>query len=244
MYEYKVHAIKLLALDLIKKTKLQISLIMDIRKFLKKRRLDDSDKDNLSAPSQVNNSVGQVDVLLGSGDTDPIETQCTSGVTEVQETLTEEVTLPASINPLDIGHYVNCKDKLSDEKLYDILQNTFVPPKNYVFPKQGSRVFLHSWIEQYNPWLAYSTLKNRAFCKLCVLFPQPVNRGMKGAFVVTPFTKYKQFHENAKNHANSAWHKGAVECANSFISTVRNPELRVSNQIDKAVNETIAKNRV
>ena len=64
-----------------------------------------------------------------------------------------------------------------------------------------------------------------------------------GSYKKTPFDKFKKFDDAAKSHKTSSWHKGAVEQAQNFLSTVKNPELRIINQMDTAMNEVIEKNR-
>uniref|UniRef100_A0A0B7BLW7 TTF-type domain-containing protein n=1 Tax=Arion vulgaris TaxID=1028688 RepID=A0A0B7BLW7_9EUPU len=75
----------------------------------------------------------------------------------------------------------------------------------------GKRCFRESWLTQYTPWLSYSPRLKGAFCIFCVLFPQPVQRGIQGAFITTPCTKYKDFNECARNHTSSAWHRGSQQ---------------------------------
>ncbi|XP_077299423.1 uncharacterized protein LOC143920413 [Arctopsyche grandis] len=73
-----------------------------------------------------------------------------------------------------------------------------------------------------------------AFCIFCVLFPQPVQRGIQGAFITTPCTKYKYFNECARNHTSSAWHRGSQQDAEHFASTIRDPNKDIICQIDNS----------
>ena len=75
------------------------------------------------------------------------------------------------------------------------------------------------------------------------MFPQPVSRGVQGAFIVRPFTKYKDFHEAARGHIASGWHKHAVESASNFLAVRSNPECSVICQLDTKVKQTIEENR-
>ncbi|XP_077287771.1 zinc finger MYM-type protein 1-like [Arctopsyche grandis] len=103
----------------------------------------------------------------------------------------------------------------------------------------GKRCFRESWLTQYTP---YSPMLKGAFCIFCVLFPQPVQRGIQGAFITTPCTKYKDFNECARNHTSSAWHRGCQQDAEHFASTIRDPNKDIICQIDNSVKRTIEEN--
>lgn len=198
---------------------------MDIRRFFKKRKSDDNPDIPLNPPGT--SEMHASDAMLAEP-------------TESAETV------PTPTHHLDIGSYVkNSNTSLIKERRYDLLINTYIPPPDYNFrvDSKGSRCFRHMWINQYSPWLAYSSHLKGALCKYCVLFPQPVHRGLMGAFIVTPFVKYKDFHECARNHAISTWHKGALQDANNFLTTVQKPELTVLGQMDRSVNMAVTQNR-
>ena len=82
-----------------------------------------------------------------------------------------------------------------------------------------------------------------ALCRYCVLFPQPVTRGLQGAFIVKPFTNYKDFHESAKSHANCEWHKASYEAATNFMNTVTGKALPVDQQLNYHEAAVIEANR-
>ena len=117
----------------------------------------------------------------------------------------------------------------------ELLKRVWVPPKTYDLTEGGtfsSRKFKHDWLQTYSPWLTYSQKEKGAFCLYCVLFPPPTAtvQGVLGAFIVRPFTKYKNMHEDCRSHAKSKWHKHAVEDAAVFmrntpvdVQTVRPP---------------------
>ena len=77
----------------------------------------------------------------------------------------------------------------------------------------------------------------------CVLFPQPVRRGVQGAFIVRPCIKYKQFHDEAKDHLRTQWHKSAAEDANNFVRFCNKPEENISSQINSVYRKTTESNR-
>ena len=77
---------------------------------------------------------------------------------------------------------------------------------------------------------------------LCALSSTRAQRYM-GSFILTPFVKYKDFNENARKHMISTWHKGAAHDANTFLTIAQRPELNIVSQTDRAVNETVIRNR-
>lgn len=212
---------------------------MDIRRFFKKRKSDDSDN-NQDTPGTSETHVepaeqrrgGHHEQLLTATNQMPPQTPLAKVAND----------LP---HHLDIGSYVKTTEHLTNNRRYDLLMNTYVPPTDYSYQNdsQGSRCFRHTWINQYSPWLAYSSHLKGALCKYCVLFPQPVHRGLMGAFIVTPFVKYKDFNECARKHMLSSWHKGALQDANNFLTTVQRPELTIVSQMDRAVNKAVTQNR-
>lgn len=61
-------------------------------------------------------------------------------------------------------------------------------------------------------------------------------KGRQGAFIVTPFTKYKKFHESAKEHEKCEWHKDATERRDNFLRLL-NKATDVALQLDTAAKE-------
>ena len=98
-------------------------------------------------------------------------------------------------NGNDIGLYLNRNklSKLSQTDKLNILTKPLKPHKNYNFKAdvaEKQRPFVYYWMEKYSPWLAYSEYEKGALCLYSVMFPQPVRRGIQGAFIVRPFSKY------------------------------------------------------
>lgn len=82
-------------------------------------------------------------------------------------------------------------------------------------------------------------------CCLYILYfiPQPVNRGVQGAFITCAFTKYKDFNESARNHIASVWHAGSQADAENYMKVIRNPNKQVICQIDSSIKRVIEQNR-
>nr|CAI5831939.1 unnamed protein product [Callosobruchus analis]CAI5851392.1 unnamed protein product [Callosobruchus analis] len=125
----------------------------------------------------------------------------------------------------DLGRYVGLATQLSTEKKRELLQNPWIPPRNYDFESDAShlkRKFNHAWLDQYSPWLVYSKRLKGALCKYCVLFPPPIStvRGILGSFMVRPYLKFKNMHEDCRKHATTNLHQTATNAAKNFLENV------------------------
>ena len=100
----------------------------------------------------------------------------------------------------DIGNFVNA-EQLSKDTIKYLLQNIWIPDKNYKFPsyyeRNGNRRrFQHNWLALYE-WVCYSAVsgKEGAFCLYCVLMGKVAGgRGAQtlGKLVREPLTNYKK----------------------------------------------------
>lgn len=144
-------------------------------------------------------------------------------------------------NSLDIGAYVT--KNASREVKCQVLEVDFSLTATARDTKYQKRAFRQEWLRTYSPWLCYSNMYNGPFCKYCVLFPQPVHRGLQGAFIKTPCTRYNDFHTSAKQHLASEWHKNAIKDASSFMKSVSNPSESIVCKIDQSIEKTIDENK-
>ena len=175
---------------------------MDIRKFLRKRSLEEEDE-RKSKRTKTSNSMDSI-----MPNTDNKCTPC-SVCPKANEDISPEP------HPLDVGNFINAT--INDDQKYELLMNTYVPPPTYDYKQDslGKRSFRHSWLDQYSPWLVYSPYLKGPICKYCVIFKPVVHRGFQGSFIIRPFVKFKDFNEHAKNHASCGWHRESVELATS-----------------------------
>lgn len=125
----------------------------------------------------------------------------------------------------DLGCYVERAFQLTVEKKKELLKSPWAPPKNYNFAIDAShfrRKFNHAWLDQYSPWLVYSKRLKGALCKHCVLFPPATGtvKGVLGSFIIRPFTKFKDVHEDCRNHVATNFHKTATAAAKAFLEDV------------------------
>lgn len=218
----------------------------DIRKFFvpHKRMKTSNESDG------VEKDTGYDDVTQEKGESNAAvvvknSSNCTDGEnrdgasTSVGFKCVAEKDSGSSLSILDVGNYIEKKD-IDDCLKYKILLNPWQPQKNYDFKNDGvgtKRTFRPDWLSLY-PWLVYSKAVKGPLCKFCVLFRPRITHGSHhGAFINRPFTNFKKFHECAKMHMNSEWHKDAIEKSNNFISVVTNK----TKSVEELVNENLAK---
>lgn len=74
------------------------------------------------------------------------------------------------------------------------------------------------WLEENTTWLSYSAIEDvkGAFCRVYVLFKPNVHGGIRGVFIIKPFTKYKDFHACCRSHLSLQWHRESPTRANDF----------------------------
>lgn len=120
----------------------------------------------------------------------------------------------------DLGKWLGKSSAMTRPQKLHLLKNVWVPSQSYDFRKDVAdteRRFIHDWLTTYTPWLCYSKKLKGALCLFCVLFPPTTVHGVLGAFIVTPFKRYKDVHEDCKNHAKSQWHKQSTKSAKCFV---------------------------
>jgi len=106
----------------------------------------------------------------------------------------------------------------------------------------GKRPFLFSWLKQYD-WLCYSAILKGAFCKFCVLFEPPVDKGgVQGAFIKTAFIKYKHFQAQSKIHSKCSWHIFSVQSAKEFIAIMDGKKIDVHQMLNCSIKNVIESN--
>ncbi|KAF0702443.1 52 kDa repressor of the inhibitor of the protein kinase-like, partial [Aphis craccivora] len=156
-----------------------------------------------------------------------------------------------SDSKFDIGLYINCSKPLTNTEKISILHNLWVPDVNYKFPAQDNgkfkRTFQLKWLNTFN-WLAYSKLKEGAFCMYCVLFLHQTNVGKGshvelGKLVTKPLIKLKDALESLKNHVNLNFHKTAMLNADNVIKIHNKEQDNVYVQLNTKKKQDILKNR-
>lgn len=112
-----------------------------------------------------------------------------------------EIEPPRIINScfeFDLGEWIGKAYRMTSAQKSEMIKRCWVPPPSYNFGhdvNDKKRVFIHSWLSTYSPWLTYSMKLKGALCLYCVLFPPTTVQGVLGAFMITPFVRYKHMHD-------------------------------------------------
>lgn len=225
---------------------------MDIRSFFKKRKIEVNSSSADNKQEAENNATSSeklqstdIDVHVDNDKKNEVPAGTSGNLTEKSSPEMSEISRSTAMQSMDIGIYVN-SHTISFELKNDLLRNCWTPSENYDFKNDSickKRIFRHAWLRQYKPWLAYSAHLRGAICKLCVLFPQKVKRGYKGAFITTAFVKYKDFHEAVQYHVNSQWHKFSTIEANNVMSITDGKQQAINLQVHSAAHNTIKENK-
>lgn len=137
----------------------------------------------------------------------------------------------------DLGDWID--KTMNAEERSQLLKRCWMPPASYDFKADSSdpkRKFIHSWLQTYAPWLAYSKKLKGPLCLYCILFHPNVVKGVFGAFIVKPFNKYKDMHDACKNHATSQWHRASMKAAQTFTDNIPvDVQMRIGH--DKLIEE-------
>ncbi|XP_028145905.2 52 kDa repressor of the inhibitor of the protein kinase-like [Diabrotica virgifera virgifera] len=225
---------------------------MDIRKFFNKpnKRLTIDDG------SDIPNSTENSSIVCSQNDLAIAGPSSLESAVSASQRETNVVTATASDNfaivedslNLDVGNYLDTNKicSLNDRLKFTLLTNPWKPDKCYNFKydiDDGKRPFIHEWLNTY-PWLAYSKEVKGGLCKLCVLFRPRVTHGSyQSGFINRPFTNFRKFHENAKSHMNSEWHRQASENSSNFISVMKNEKKNVECLANYGLAKQIKSNR-
>ncbi|CAH1994285.1 unnamed protein product [Acanthoscelides obtectus] len=148
----------------------------------------------------------------------------------------------------DIGKYV-CHPPSNDEEKLRALKEPWIPPDTFKFPvtDTGKKKlsFQRHWTNRYS-WLVYSNLMQGALCKVCVLLGKTQGgRGHQelGAFVSKPFINWKKALESFDHHADTKYHKFAVEQAANFARIMEGKTLDVTECLNVENNKIAEENR-
>ncbi len=170
---------------------------------------------------------------------------------------TAETFLDPAVLSGDYKRVVQLKQSraLSDPEKHHLLTNHFVPPPHYTFPPHDygkqKRHFQLSWLSRYNG-LVYSELDDGGYCKYCVLFgqPSPSVPTLAGTFVIRPLAhlgkaseKLREHFEGVKGGSARKYHLKAFQVAEMFMNVMSKKQLPIDQQLSRARELTVAKNR-
>lgn len=149
----------------------------------------------------------------------------------------------------DISNFVS--RRLTDNEKLELLNNVWLPPKNYSFPlldkfkeKKLKLRFQYQWLYQFD-WLVYSEKDRGAYCKYCVAFAETGGVGNQplGHLVKVKFDNWKKAKEWFKVHGECKYHVNSVSQALDFLKFMSDRSRSVINIIDKDRKMQVQKNR-
>ena len=137
-------------------------------------------------------------------------------------------------------------DTLSNGDKYSLLFEHVSPPT--ILPKTYShgcnRKFNTTWLEKY-PWLRYSRKLDAVFCGPCsiLLALEAHKRSNKGVLVNVPFSNWVKISDTLKKHSGHAYHREAMQSADTLKTTINNPAARIDVMASTALQSKIAENK-
>jgi hypothetical protein len=144
-----------------------------------------------------------------------------------------------------LGFYIN-KSKLSDDLKYKLLTKPYVLSDNYDFKNDSIAQkwnFKIEWLKQYR-WLVYFRHLKGSLCIFVLFFVLLLKKDFGlGAFIVSEFTKYKDFHFHAKKHMQFEWHRDSISQLTDFLKVMSNKEKNVIDELNTAQHSRIEQNR-
>lgn len=200
----------------------------------------------LPAPSSDDNTLSASDTFTPTTSSGTCSTTCHQQPSIAQTPTTSSIKNTEDAASHDIGLYSENNAGLPEGLKYLLLKQPWKPSASYNFPvsvESGrNRKFKLEWLDRF-PWLVYSSAKEGAFCKYCVLFANRLpSCGTVGAFVVTPLKKFKRAIEYMESHENASFHVYAAEIGTAFTRSVETVSSVVSMG-NMAMKEIIARNR-
>ncbi|KAL5234734.1 hypothetical protein ACI65C_002144 [Semiaphis heraclei] len=127
----------------------------------------------------------------------------------------------------DIANFV-VDHALKPSEIANCLKFAWRPSPDYAFPQkiegsgknQRNRKFKYNYLELY-PWLAYSEIKNGAFCKWCILFAFSgggIGKQKLGKLVTQPMVKYKDAMADLLEHSKKDYHILSGKRVHDFLA--------------------------
>ena len=139
---------------------------------------------------------------------------------------------------------------MSEEDVYDLIKNVWVPPDDYEFPYTKSRKFSQDWLRLF-PYLCYPEYLDGAFCFPSVLFGRHSYQTSTLKYLYTaPLKAWKRARSRLESHFGSPTatckcklHKDSVCLFTGFVKTMSDKQTTVNVRIDTQKSEKARNNR-
>jgi hypothetical protein len=139
-------------------------------------------------------------------------------------------------------HCQNVLRQLSDESIYQILTNHFIPPQKYVFPaKQDHGCNRRCNMDYLDNNFVYSPSTDSVWCIVCALFSSPSKRDNLHIFVNSGYSQWHNIIDKKKRHCDNQYHKNAMDNAERFKSRFENPSATIPLLLDNERKERYVK---
>ena len=148
----------------------------------------------------------------------------------------------------DIGHYIDGDQTIDDFTKKTLLENPWMPLKNYAFPystrivknNERKHYVSHTHLEDHKEWLVLSNVKKGLFCKFCPWFVNRHEGGFKknvrlGVLVSEPLINFKKLTGKDSElliHSQNQYYKDAVVAGKNFLKNFDNPALEIHNRLN------------
>ena len=199
--------------------------------------------------------------LLDSGEYTQCNTSNTLDTEVNSQIKSQNVTIPTRKSlqlkvPIEKAHkydiclYISKIESISEEDVYGLIKNVWVPPGDYEFPYTKSCKFSQDW-QWLFPYLFYSEYLDGAFCLPCVLFGRHSYQTSTLKNVYTaPLKAWKRARSRLESHFGSPTatckcklHKDSVCLFTGFVKTKSDMQTDVYVRIDTQKTEEARNNR-
>ena len=226
---------------------------LKITQFASKKRKDDQ-KTNQEEPTDDENGKVEDSVVTKVGAC-AVADQERKSTTQVKRKAdySNEAGLPkkgkANTPRYDIGLHYKDIHKMSENQLFDLVQNVWTPEKEYDFPLstegKKQRKFQYNWLEAY-PWLTYSQYLDGCFCLPCLLFGSRSGHNSSKVIrlVKEPLSYWTSATTRLKEHqCDSQIHRNSTLQLIQFKQLMQNKAQSIDLMLKRTLAAQILRNR-
>ena len=144
-------------------------------------------------------------------------------------------------NDVSTFFFLSFPNDLSNEEKERLMKNVFVPKSNFAFIITKKH-FRYNWLGLYR-WLAYSPIRDGAYCLFCVLFCNKVVTRKK-KLVHLPDSDWSDAQFNWHVNAVSGIHNESMKNYSSFLNEMAVKVVPVNVQVVQPSEQTKKNNRI
>ncbi|KAK5868034.1 hypothetical protein PBY51_012481 [Eleginops maclovinus] len=151
-------------------------------------------------------------------------------------------------DPVRVKNKVINGDALTDDEKKSVLQNRWLAPQGYSYPKRtlgGKQLRYNPQWEKNYEWLSYSPSEDAAYCATCLCFNKV--KGKNFSFLTKGFTDWKNAVGDKRGviprHSHSEGHQRATELAENFMLITQGQKKDIQSVISKQYDDKVMANR-